>query len=63
MTSDAPEDVRIARPEPGVLMLTLDRPAARNALRTQTLREIAAALDAAVRDDDIRAVVLTGGLA
>jgi enoyl-CoA hydratase len=63
VTSDAPEDVRIARPEPGVLMLTLDRPAARNALRTQTLREIAAALDAAVRDDDIRAVVVTGGLA
>lgn len=34
----------------------------RNALRTQTLDEIATELVAATSDDAIRAVVLTGGL-
>lgn len=60
---DAPEDLTVARPEPGVLLLTLNRPAVRNALRTQTLREIADVLGEAASDDEVRAVVLTGGLA
>ncbi|EKV30714.1 Enoyl-CoA hydratase [Caenispirillum salinarum AK4] len=54
-------DIRIDMVRPGVLRLTIDRPKARNALRTQTLREIAEALDAAARDADVRCVVLTGG--
>lgn len=55
------EDIRLSRPVPFVLQLTLHRPQARNALRTLTLREIAGALTAAAADDDVRAVVLTGG--
>jgi len=60
--SAAPRDIRVDRPAPGVVRITLDRPGARNALRTQTLSEIAAALGAAAADDDTRAVVITGGL-
>ena len=56
----AVEDIRVERPADGVLAITLDRPAARNALRTQTLAEIVATLDDATRDD-VRAVVVTGG--
>jgi len=57
-----PRDTRIDRPAEGVVRITLDRPDARNALRTQTLAEIAGALGAAAADDDTRAVVITGGL-
>ncbi len=45
-----------------VLTLTLNRPKARNALRTQLLGEIAAVLTKAVEDEAVRCVVLTGGL-
>ncbi len=62
MTDRAPQDLRISHPAPGVVQLTLHRPEVRNALRTQTLAEIAAELTAATSDDAIRAVVLTGGL-
>ena len=57
----AHEDIRVARPAEGVLLLTIDRPAARNALRTRTLAEIAAELAAAADDPGTRAVVITGG--
>ena len=62
MTDRAPQDLRISHPAPGVVQLTLHRPEVRNALRTQTLAEIAAELTAAASEDAIRAVVLTGGL-
>jgi enoyl-CoA hydratase len=55
------EDVRVARPAEGVLLLTIDRPAVRNALRTRTLAEIAAELAAAEDDPGTRVVVITGG--
>ena len=45
-----------------ILQLTLNRPQARNALRTQTLAELASALDAAADDDEIRCVVVYGNL-
>jgi len=61
MSDELLHDVRVEQPASGVVKLTLHRPDARNALRTQTLREIAAALGAASRDDGVRAVVLTGG--
>jgi enoyl-CoA hydratase len=57
-----PQDILLERPADGVLKITLNRPDARNALRTQTLAEIAQALAAAAEDDATRAVVLTGGL-
>ena len=55
-------DIVVDRPAEGVVRLTLHRPDFRNALRTQTLAEIAAELDAAHADPAIRVVVLTGGL-
>ncbi len=57
-----PQDILVDHPAPGVVRLTLNRPDVRNALRTQTLREIASELTTATADDGTRAVVLTGGL-
>jgi enoyl-CoA hydratase len=58
---DAP-DIRTAAAAPGVLLVTLDRPQVRNALRTRTLAQIAEALARVEADATIGAVVLTGGL-
>lgn len=55
------EDILVAWVRPNVLQITLNRPKARNALRTQTLREIAETLGRAAMDDAVRCVVLTGG--
>jgi enoyl-CoA hydratase len=57
----SPHDVVVDRPAEAVVRITLHRPDARNALRTQTLREIAEVLASAAHDDGTRAVVLTGG--
>jgi enoyl-CoA hydratase/carnithine racemase len=49
MSESAPpaaRDILVDRPAPGVVRITLHRPDARNALRTQTLAEIAAELAA-----------------
>ncbi len=43
------------------MILTLDRPQARNAYSSEMILELEGVLDAAARDDDVRAVVLTGG--
>lgn len=48
--------VRVAEVEPGITLVTLDRPTRRNALDTRTLDELTRIL----RDLDARAVVLTG---
>jgi enoyl-CoA hydratase len=56
------QDIIVERPAAGVVQLTLHRPEFRNALRTQTLAEIAAELSAALADPEIKVVVLTGGL-
>ena len=48
-------------PADHVLLLTLNRPEARNALNTEMLAGLAAALTEAASDDAVRAVVLTGG--
>ncbi len=55
-------DIVVDHPAAGVARITLRRPEARNALRTQTLVEIAATLAEANKDEEIRAVVITGGL-
>ncbi len=57
-----PQDIVVTRPAAGVVQLKLNRPDARNALRTLMLREIAAELAAAATDDAVCAVVLTGGV-
>lgn len=60
MTTMDLEDLLVTRPEPGVLLVTLNRPAARNALRTATLNQLAQVLAGAEADADVGAVVLTG---
>ncbi len=47
-------------PEPGVLVIRLNRPAVLNALNAQMMRELAAALGAADGDPAVRAIVITG---
>src|SRR5437016_2872764 len=44
----------------GVALLTLNRPAARNALSSELLRELPQAIVAADADDDVAVIVLTG---
>ncbi len=50
-----------SRAAAGVLLLTLNRPSARNALNNALLGEIAAALDEAQHDDSLACVVISGG--
>jgi enoyl-CoA hydratase/carnithine racemase len=47
-------------PADGVLLIRLNRPQALNALNTELLSELSAALDAAEADDAVRCLVLTG---
>lgn len=56
MTAIRVEDGR----RPGVRLLTFDRPQARNAFDTTMYTELTAALRAALADDTVRVVVLTG---
>ncbi len=49
------------RPEPEVLLLTLNRPAQRNALNCELLRQVAARLVEVQNDVTVRCVVVTGG--
>lgn len=53
------QDVRV-RSEGPVRYLVIDRPEVRNAYRSATCQELAAGIDDAVRDDDIRVLVLAG---
>jgi enoyl-CoA hydratase len=52
--------ILVDKPSEHVLLLTLNRPEKRNALSVALLRELAAVLDRAEADPDIRCVVLTG---
>lgn len=54
------EHLRLARPRPGVALLTLDRPEKRNALTLALLAGLAATLRRLATDGETRAVVLTG---
>ena len=47
--------------EAGIAVITLNRPKAMNALSTELVTELVAAMDAIAVDSDIRAIVLTGG--
>lgn len=60
--ADAADPVLSSREGEGILILTLNRPDARNALSTALLERLADLLGAADADPEIRAVVLTGGL-
>jgi enoyl-CoA hydratase len=54
------ETLIVETPAEGVTLIRLNRPAALNALNTQLLGELSAALDAAEADEAVRCVVLTG---
>ncbi|HZG20370.1 MAG TPA: enoyl-CoA hydratase-related protein [Herbaspirillum sp.] len=61
MTTQAErEDIQVARHGAHVLHLRLNRPALRNALRNQSLLEIASELARAESDDSVRTVVISG---
>ncbi len=53
------EDIKIKIENKNILIINIDRQEVHNALRTNTLKEIACALDTC--SDDIRCVILTGG--
>ncbi|WP_259698859.1 enoyl-CoA hydratase-related protein, partial [Pseudomonas chlororaphis] len=55
-----PQTLAVESLDGGVRLITLQRPAALNALTTELLGELAAALDAAQADSQTRVVVLTG---
>jgi enoyl-CoA hydratase len=54
------QDILTTRVGPHVLLITLNRPEVRNALRNNTLREIMETLAAAEAEEAIRAIVITG---
>jgi len=53
--------VLTTEPNPGVRLLTLNRPEARNALSVELRQALTNALADAAQSDDVRVVVLTGG--
>lgn len=53
-------DIVRAETVAGITTITLDSPENRNALSSRLLEQLTLALDAAVADDDVRVVVLTG---
>ncbi|MFT0869053.1 2,3-dehydroadipyl-CoA hydratase PaaF [Pseudomonas sp. CAM1A] len=55
-----PSNLIVQAPADGVRLITLHRPQALNALNTALLAELAAELNAADQDPQIRAVVITG---
>ena len=55
------ELMQASRPAEGVLLLTLDRPAQRNALSSELIHRLAEALTAAASDDSVKCAVITGG--
>lgn len=57
--SDEP-DILLDRPEPGICVVTLNRPARLNALLRETVERMNATLDALAADADCRAVIITG---
>lgn len=56
----SPSHLLVERPQPGCVLLTLNRPERRNALSMELRLELVATLRELARDDDIRALVLTG---
>lgn len=61
MNSTVYNDICIATITPEIVEIRLNRPTARNALRTDLLAEIADVLTQAAADETVRCVVITGG--
>ncbi|KAF8197992.1 ClpP crotonase [Pholiota molesta] len=60
MSSQSYEYILVSRPEPSVVLVTLNRPKSLNALSSPLFKELNAALKQADEDDSIGAMVLTG---
>ncbi|MEY9590876.1 enoyl-CoA hydratase [Bradyrhizobium yuanmingense] len=60
MDQAVPPLIVVERPDPGVVLLRLNRPKQRNALSAALLGQLADALRAARSDEAVRCVVLTG---
>ena len=60
MSSPAYENILTSRPDPGVGLITLNRPKALNALSTPLMLELNRALGDFDKDPEIGAIVLTG---
>jgi len=58
--AESQDAVLYATPEPHIALVTLNRPAARNAVNGDVAQGLEAALDRTEADPDIRVVVLTG---
>lgn len=54
----APDEVTVTRPEAGIAALTLNRPAARNALSLAMIKSLHGHFDALSRDTSIAAIIL-----
>jgi enoyl-CoA hydratase len=52
--------ILISRPDPAVTLVTFNRPKALNALNSELVNELLAALKDADADDSVSAIVLTG---
>jgi enoyl-CoA hydratase len=60
MSSQSYEYILVSRPEPSVVLVTLNRPKSLNALSSPLFKELNAALKQADEDDSVGAMVLTG---
>jgi len=60
LSSSQYEYILVSRPEPSVLLVTLNRPKSLNALSSPLFKELNQALEDADKDDSIGAMVLTG---
>ena len=54
------ENIIVSRPDPSVVLVTLNRPKALNALCKALFKELHSALDSADKDESVGAMVLTG---
>lgn len=54
------DNILLAEQEPGIYLLTINRPKAYNALNEATLREMGAAFDALADNPDVRVLIITG---
>lgn len=61
MTVAAYQNLRHEQPEPGIHVVTIDRPRALNALDSATLAELACVVTGLARDAAARALLITGG--
>src|SRR4051812_32495694 len=53
-------EIAVSRPSPSVAVVTIDRPARRNALNLQAWRDLAAAFGGLAAERDVRLLILTG---